>query len=446
MNLKRISIKEMNIENYKNIEKGTIESLDLKKIKKDPNMKENHVLGIYGQNGSGKTAVIEVLAILKLVLSGECLPTSVFEGISFDKEVATFGFTFFIEIREQVYLVYYSFELIKRKKLVQNEKIKLKQYANGWSKTRTILETSVDSNSVLTPKKLETRIKKYEHDSYLNMRVYKELVSKLSCSYLFYEESFQLLKAVFKQEEIEEVLICLQHFGKHCLIILQNLYQGLKEIALIREYDKERIHLNLLESNTANESTFTLINKMLHQLNKVFKPIIPEMELIIHTHHTKIIENEKQIVFEVFSSKEGYLLPLAKESSGIKKILSILNALIIMFNNPNITLAIDELDSGIFEFLLGELLRVIEESNQGYLFFTSHNLRALERLNKESIVFTTTNKKQRFVRLTKIRNTSNLREQYFRNLILKEQKEELYQEGNPYEIKHFLKKAYYDEL
>ena len=63
--------------------------------------------------------------------------------------------------------------------------------------------------------------------------------------------------------------------------------------------------------------------------------------------------------------------------------------LIMVYNNPSITVAIDELDSGIFEYLLGELLNIISEKGKGQLIFTSHNLRPLETIDKGFIAFTT---------------------------------------------------------
>ncbi len=69
---------------------------------------------------------------------------------------------------------------------------------------------------------------------------------------------------------------------------------------------------------------------------------------------------------------------------GIKKIVSILQLLIVVYNNPSITVAIDELDSGIFESLLGELLNIISEKGKGQLIFTSHNLRPLS--DQQSII------------------------------------------------------------
>ena len=66
----------------------------------------------------------------------------------------------------------------------------------------------------------------------------------------------------------------------------------------------------------------------------------------------------------------------------------ILSALISVYNNPSICMIVDEMDSGIFEFLLGEILRVIEQSGKGQLIFTSHNLYFFEFLCKTFLSFT----------------------------------------------------------
>ena len=48
-------------------------------------------------------------------------------------------------------------------------------------------------------------------------------------------------------------------------------------------------------------------------------------------------------------------IPIRMESEGIIRIISILNALIQTLGNPSICLAIDELDAGIFEYMLGKI-------------------------------------------------------------------------------------------
>lgn len=55
------------------------------------------------------------------------------------------------------------------------------------------------------------------------------------------------------------------------------------------------------------------------------------------------------------------------ESEGIKRIVSLLNYLIAFYNSPEICLVVDELDAGIFEYLLGEILGVLNQEAKGQL-------------------------------------------------------------------------------
>ena len=141
------------------------------------------------------------------------------------------------------------------------------------------------------------------------------------------------------------------------------------------------------------------------------------------------------------SLKNGKEIPLEYESEGIKKIISILQLLIFVYNQQSITVAIDELDSGIFEYLLGELLRIISEKGKGQLIFTSHNLRPLETLDKGFIAFTTTNPLNRYIRMNNIKSSNNLRDFYFRDIVLGEQSEEVYDSTNNAEIAMAFRKA-----
>ena len=122
------------------------------------------------------------------------------------------------------------------------------------------------------------------------------------------------------------------------------------------------------------------------------------------------------------------------ESEGLKKIVSILQLLIVVYNNDSITVAIDELDSGIFEYLLGEILRIISEKGKGQLIFTSHNLRPLETIDKGFVAFTTTNVNNRYIRFSNVKTNNNLRDFYYRDIMLGEQDEPVYETTNNYEI------------
>ena len=145
---------------------------------------------------------------------------------------------------------------------------------------------------------------------------------------------------------------------------------------------------------------------------------------------------------ELMSVREGKKpIPIRMESEGIIKIVSILNALIQAFGNPSICLVIDELDAGIFEYMLGELLDIFEKSAKGQLIFTSHNLRALEMLNKESIMFSTVNPNNRYIHMKNVKDTNNLRSMYIRSITLGGQNETIYEETDSLKIARAFRKA-----
>ena len=170
-------------------------------------------------------------------------------------------------------------------------------------------------------------------------------------------------------------------------------------------------------------------------MNIVLEQLVPGLTISLKNLGPQALDNGgKGSRIQLMSLKNNKEIPLKNESEGIKKIISILQLLIAVYNQPSVTVAIDELDSGIFEYLLGELLRIISEKGKGQLIFTSHNLRPLETLDRGFIAFTTTNPFKRYIRLTNIKDNNNLRDFYFRDIVLGEQKEEVYELTNNAEI------------
>lgn len=111
-----------------------------------------------------------------------------------------------------------------------------------------------------------------------------------------------------------------------------------------------------------------------------------------------------------------------------------------MFSETFCVVAIDEFDAGIFEYLLGELLSAISDYGKGQFIFTSHNLRPLEVLSKDRIVFTTTNPDNRYYRLKYIGSTNNLRDVYLSEIQSGHQDEQMYKASKNYKIiRAFLK-------
>ena len=75
--------------------------------------KATDILGIYGQNGSGKTSVINGLYLLKMVAWGRSLSPNFCNFISYDDNYAALTFEFRIIDEREVYKVFYKFYMRK---------------------------------------------------------------------------------------------------------------------------------------------------------------------------------------------------------------------------------------------------------------------------------------------------------------------------------------------
>ena len=108
-NLPTIRISKVVIENFKNVEHGEVVFNCGRKFV--PYNTEADILGIYGQNGSGKTALIEALSV----------PNVYSECIAIGKEFAKLEFLFDLQYESGVIReLNYSFKM-KRKELTDEE-------------------------------------------------------------------------------------------------------------------------------------------------------------------------------------------------------------------------------------------------------------------------------------------------------------------------------------
>ena len=61
-------------------------------------------------------------------------------------------------------------------------------------------------------------------------------------------------------------------------------------------------------------------------------------------------------------------------------------------------------------------------------------MRPLETLNRGFVAFTTTNPEKRYIRLSNVKKNNNLRDFYYRDIVLGEHNESVYEQTNNYEI------------
>ncbi len=452
-----VRIENIEIRNYKNVQYGTLSFENNRKSY------DSSILGLYGQNGSGKTTLIDALSLLKLAMSGKPVPLSFSDYINVDSDFATLKYTFKVTNtdKKSEYLVSYEF-CIRRDidESVQNtENIagvdeqyrttifnEVLSYSYRDEKNRTKLLPVVDTRTddVFVPKSKYSVLVGNNRKTTMSLISDKKLTSLTSRSFVFSKEFLNVIRHNCKESYHLELFESLVWFGNYELFIINTANSGLismNALPLAFKYEEKgrsstgSLMIKLNGSSLIPQEAFDIVRKVVENMNIVLTQLVPGLKISVRKLGTELFPNGNTgFKIQLMSHKNSKEIPLQYESEGIKKIISILQLLIVIYNKSSITVAVDELDSGVFEYLLGEMLRIISEKGKGQLIFTSHNLRPLETLDRGFIAFTTTNMNNRYIRLINIKTNNNLRDFYYRDIVLGEQNEPVYEPTNNYEI------------
>lgn len=391
-NVAKVRMLKIEIEHFKNVSYGTIEFPTNHMIKKHGTGIGRDVLGIYGQNGSGKTALVEAMMVWQLLIQDKAIPENLKELIKDDTRIKI---TFLMQMEEQTYQV--EQELSVNRKIEVRQKQSYRRLEQGkWSRKLIIKPDRKGTDAKLLP--------------------------------------------------------ILKHYAANGLWIVTTRQLGLVNLNIGTTVDfayneengelYEEQQISLFEENIFPKAELPKISRMIEQLNIVMHAVLPGFQILLETKE----EGELCRVL-LMAERYGDTFPLKSESGGLKRILSILTILIAGYNSSSLCIVIDEVDAGIFEFLLGELLEMMRNGAKGQFLFTSHNLRALEVLGKDHIIFSTANPNNRYIQFSPMKKNVNLRDEYLRTLLLGGQKENVYEEVQSYEIGYAFRKAgkLYDE-
>ena len=452
-----VRLSSLQLTNIKNVKKGTIYMPNT--VNKILSADKAEILGIYGQNGSGKTAIVDALYFLQKVMIGADLDQSLEDYMDMDSDTAEIFADFNLFMNGIVFEIGYRLSLSREEKVVviSRETLSGAKNENGIRTNKTVfMDYQRDqTNTIFKPQKRLDEILEENKDIKTDLIVARKMAEKSNCSYIFGESSRDIFCREYKNgfQQFSVIISSLFEFALKDLFVIRNTHLGVISanfvlpMAFRIENDnmgtKGDFTVSLTEPILVDEERKNLLETIVEQINIVLYTIIPGLQVTIKNYGKQSLDDgEEGWKLELMSKREGMKeIPIRMESEGIIKIISILNALIQAFGNPSICLVIDELDSGIFEYMLGELLDIFKKSAKGQLIFTSHNLRALEMIDKESIMFSTTNPNNRYIHMKNVRESNNLRNMYIRSITLGGQTEEIYEETDSLKIARAFRKA-----
>ena len=245
MKIENVRITNITIKNFKNVINGSL-ALD--------NSKKNYkasVLGLYGQNGSGKTAIINVIELLQYLLCGRSIPSYFAEYININSNTASIAFEFNVnglflsyhcdittvpDETEQNTEVPFQFQYEKKIRIF-NEVLKCSTFPDKQQRIGILIDTGC--NDIFAPKtKLTLLTGKFDKDT--DLIVAKKMTYMSSRSFIF---SRELLTAIRTQNKINpnpelifysSIIESIVYFGNHCLFIIKKYLTLLNYLRLIR--------------------------------------------------------------------------------------------------------------------------------------------------------------------------------------------------------------------
>lgn len=382
--MKRLS--RIEIYNFKNIKRA---KLDFK----------HSILGLYGQNGSGKTALIDVLDLIKTILCGQKISSDFSNVIHVDEDYSRIVVQFTMDEKERHSEIEYSFKL---NRFCIYDEILSYVYTDG--ETRVVKSKLIDTSNSMT----FSPVSKYKSligtskENDLNVMAIKKMVRKEFRSFIFSSEFLEVVRNRNNECKDEE-------FMRHMYILESLVDFANYELFVV----KSKCCIDDLM--VLSKSALDVYKRKIESMNRVLPYLVPNLTLDVQVLGKELMRDSSVgYRVELVSNK----IPFKYESDGVKRIVSILQPLIEIFNNTSVVVAIDDLDCGIHEYLFGEIVKLMCEQAKGQLIFTAHNLRPMEIINKKFLVFTTTDPDNRYVRYKNIAAHNNLRDLYLRDIAL----------------------------
>ncbi len=396
--------------------------------------KTNQFISIYGENGSGKTNIVELFKLLQQSTMSRAtdiamnkmpkefwkiqeemsdqLPTEIRQIFQLslnlkeyrmiDEEEATeIEYGFKINNKEGFYYIKFDDEIIEEK-----------LYYTAGKQRAYIFEIKKEDNKI---------IKNLNKNIFINEKYNEELIDgidKYWGKYTFL--SLLSFETIEKNKEyidnniskniievINEIWLMTVHVDKGALRIMPDGFVRVRK-------------LNNIQKGIVKKDKLSEIKKYENVLNIFFTQAYADIKEVKY----EINEKEDRIHYELYFNKMigGQIksIPSRLESDGTRRILNQFDTIIGSLLGE--TVILDEIDNGIHDVLMKNIIMSIKDEITGQLIITTHNTLLLEILPKENIYILSTdyngNKTINSIKEygIKIQRNNNARDLYFKGL------------------------------
>lgn len=410
MTMKDIYLLSYSVKGIKTLDQLVTLSFYKKTISADPDTQKYNIKGIYGINGSGKSAIVSSVEILRNLLIDSGYLNNPIAQRNLDAMINKKTGKLFIEASYMVkaetvlMIFFYSVTLekdISEKFVISHECLSAKK-AETKSESKEILFEVADGEIVSISKKAE--------ESDFSARIMNKTMNLLDTATLcalFYEKFLVPgVKNLREQKGIIWAYFCLLYFfGKKLHVYLDQSddhrsyvakkslqsdkgsgqYKNEVDILLKNFMEMDNDHLNVISitGNVVSKSQYEDFQKYITKLYEflhIFKSDLRGIEIDKK-------ENRDLWVCDLVMVYESYKIHAEFESTGIKKLIKLFAYLREMVDGGIVF--IDEFDSNLHNVYLCALLEYLMEYGEGQLCFTTHNVGPMDilRQRKKSIDF-----------------------------------------------------------
>lgn len=300
-----IKIKKMNIQNLRNVRQGEI----VLGVNFETFLQAN-VVGLYGQNGSGKTTIVDAFEILKTLISGWLaevkLPSQEKRLILAGEQTACIDVEFLVENQFGTFYVNYYVELQEDQHRLYTTLERLSYRENAKGKRSKILVAVTEKDVRIRQSKLAD----LSEQARIQLLVIQQLARKQYMSFLFHKDVKPLLQERLSEQEMQLLQNIAVDFNRDLHVVNnQNIAPLFEErimpFSIHLEKTRGLIPYDLKGPAILREDAFYALCEVIEQSNRVLTAIIPGLTIKINVITKQMMDNgEPEFVLNFYHSVE----------------------------------------------------------------------------------------------------------------------------------------------